>query len=83
MNDNEKHLMDEHARYFQKHFAAGRVLLFGPVMASSGAFGLGVLEFDSEQEARQFGEGDPSVTAGLNKFEVHPMLVSAARAKGQ
>jgi uncharacterized protein YciI len=63
--------------------AAGRVLLFGPVMASSGAFGLGILEVDSEQEAREFGEGDPSVQAGLNKFEIHPMLVSAARAKGQ
>jgi len=83
MNDNERRLMDEHGRYFQEHFAAGKVLLFGPVMASSGAFGLGILEVDSEQEARQFGEGDPSVKAGLNKFEIHPMLVSAARAKGQ
>ena len=83
MNDNERRLMDEHGRYFQEHFAAGKVLLFGPVMASSGAFGLGILEVDSEQEARQFGEGDPSVKAGLNKFEIYPMLVSAARAKGQ
>jgi len=75
--------MDEQGRYFQDHFAAGKVLLFGPVMASGGAFGLGVLEMDSEAEARKFGEGDPSVKAGLNKFEIHPMRVSAARAKGQ
>jgi len=73
--------MDEHGRYFQEHFAAGTVLLFGPVMASSGAFGLGILEVDSEHEARRFGEGDPSVRAGLNKFEIYPMRVSAARAK--
>jgi len=83
MKDNERSLMDEHGRYFLDHFAAGRVLLFGPVMASSGAFGLGILEVDSEQEARQFGEGDPSVKAGLNKFEIYPMPVSAARGKGQ
>jgi hypothetical protein len=34
--------MDDHGRYFQEHFAAGKVLLFGPVMATGGAFGLGV-----------------------------------------
>jgi len=73
--------MDEHARYFQDHFAAGRVLLFGPVMATEGAFGLAVLEVDSREDAQRFGEGDPSVRSGLNRFEVCPMRVSAARAK--
>jgi len=81
MTDEERRLMDEHGRYFKDHFAAGEVLLFGPVMATGGAFGLGVLEMDSEAEARKFGEGGPSVMAGLNKFEIHPMRVSAARAK--
>ena len=38
--------MDEHGRYFQEHFPAGRVLLFGPVMATDVAFGLGILEVD-------------------------------------
>ena len=72
--------MDEHGRYFQEHFAAGRILLYGPVMATNGAFGLAVLEVDSEEEAKRFGEGDPSV-AGLNRFQICPMLVAAARAK--
>jgi len=81
MTEEERRLMDEHGRYFQEHFASGRVLLFGPVIASGGAFGLGILEVDSEQEAREFGEGDPSVRAGMNKFEIHPMRVSAARPK--
>ena len=75
--------MDEHGRYFQDHFAAGKVLLFGPVMAARGAFGLGVPEVENEAEARQFGEADPSVGAGLNRFEIHPMRVSAAHATGQ
>ena len=81
MTNEERRLMDEHGRYFQEHFATGRVLLFGPVMSSGGAFGLGILELDSEEEAQRFGEGDPSVRAGLNRFEIHPMRVSAARAK--
>jgi hypothetical protein len=49
-------------------------------MARGGAFGLGILEVDSGEEARRFGEGDPSVRAGMNKFEIHPMRVSAAQA---
>ena len=81
MTDEERRLMDEHSRYFQEHFAAGRILLFGPVMATGGAFGLAVLEVENEQEARRFGESDPSVSAGLNRFEIHPMRVSGARAK--
>ena len=73
--------MDEHESYFQKSFNAGRILLFGPVIATSGVFGLGILEVDNEAEARRFAEADPSVQAGLNKYELHPMRVSAARSK--
>jgi uncharacterized protein YciI len=80
MSDDEKLLMKEHARYFQQHFAAGRVLLFGPVMATGGTFGLAVLEVEDEAEARQFGENDPSVRAGLNRFELYPMQLGGARA---
>lgn len=80
ITEPERRLMDEHFRYFQEHFPAGRLLLFGPVMAPGGAFGLAVLEVDNEAEARRFGEGDPSVQAGLNRFEIFPMRVAAARA---
>ena len=73
--------MDEHGRYFHKRFEAGEILLFGPVLATSGAFGVAVLEVNSEAEARQFGEEDPTVKSGLNTFEIHPMRVSGARAK--
>jgi uncharacterized protein len=81
MTDQERLLMEEHGRYFQEQFADGKILLFGPVMATGGAFGLAVLEVHDEAEARRFGEGDPSVRAGLNRFEICPMRVSAARAK--
>lgn len=81
ITDEERRLMDEHSRYFQEHFEAGKLLIYGPVMATGGAFGLAVLEVADEAEARQFGEGDPSVKAGLNRFEIYPMRVGAARAK--
>jgi len=73
--------MDQHGAYFQQQFEAGKVLLFGPVMAPEGAFGVGILEVADEAEARKFGEDDPSVRGGMNRFEIYPMRVGAARAK--
>lgn len=79
MTEKERRLMNEHARYTQEHFAAGKILVFGPVMAPEGAFGMAVLEVSNEKEAREFCEADPTVRGGLNRFEVYPMRVAAAR----
>jgi len=53
---------------------------YGPVMARDGTFGMAVLEVADEVETRQFGEGHPSVSAGLNRFELSTMQVAAARS---
>lgn len=79
---DERVLMDKHTAYFQEQFNAGKLLVYGPVMAPGGAFGLGILEVADESEARQFGENDPSVRAGLNRWELYPMHVAGSRAKG-
>jgi uncharacterized protein len=81
ITEAEQRLMDEHAHYFQEQFASGKILLYGPVMAPAGAFGLAVLEAETAEEVKQFGEGDPSVKAGLNRFEFYPMRVGQARGK--
>ena len=81
ITDEERVLMDQHGAYFQQQFDVGKVLLYGPVLASDGAFGVGILEVADETEARQFGENDPSVRAGMNRFAVYPMRVANARAK--
>jgi len=80
MTDEERRLMEEHFHYFHEQFVAGRMLLYGPVMAAAGSFGLAVLEVEGAAEAQRFGESDPTVKAGLNRFEVCPMHVAAARA---
>ena len=82
MTDNEKKLMQEHARYTHAGFQAGKVLIYGPVMARGGAFGMAVFEVKDETELRQFMENDPTVRAGLNRFEFHPMRVAAAQGFG-
>jgi len=74
-------IMRKHGEYCAEQFRAGRLLLYGPVLASEGAFGVAVLEVENEAQAREFGARDPSVLAGLNRFEIAPMRVSEARAK--
>lgn len=77
----ETTLMGQHSVYCQQQFDAGKLLTYGPVMAPEGAFGMGILEVADEAEARHFGENDPSVLAGMNRFDIYPMRVAAARAK--
>jgi uncharacterized protein YciI len=78
---DELALMKKHADYFAGLFAAGKVLLYGPVMSPAGAFGIAILEVEGETQAREIAQSDPSV-GGLNRFEVAPMRVSLARGKG-
>jgi uncharacterized protein YciI len=79
MTAEEKLLMQEHVRYTQEKFALGKVLIYGPVMAPAGAFGMAVFEAADEVEVRGLLENDPTVRAGLNKFEIHSMRVGAAQ----
>jgi hypothetical protein len=78
---DEKHLMQEHARYTHEGFVAGKVLIYGPVRERGGTFGMAVFEASDEAEVRQFLENDPTVKAGLNRFEISPMMVGGARGK--
>jgi hypothetical protein len=79
MTAEERALMQEHVRYTREPFDAGKVLIYGPVLASAAAFGVAILEMDDPQEVPKFGDEDPSVKAGLNRFEFYPMRVAAAR----
>ncbi|MFZ0795511.1 MAG: YciI family protein [Candidatus Korobacteraceae bacterium] len=81
MTDQERELMGQHSAYCQQQFEAGKLLLYGPVLAPEGAFGVGILEVADEAEARQFGEDDPSVRARMNRFAIYPMRVAGARGK--
>ena len=75
----ERQLMQEHARYTHDGFAEGKILLYGPVMAGAGAFGMAVFETKDESEVRHFLENNPTVRAGMNTFEVSPIRLAEAR----
>jgi uncharacterized protein YciI len=79
MTDEEKRLMQEHARHLQEHFEAGKILIYGPVLATGAPFGMGVFEVDDEAQARRIMDDDPTVRASLNRYELSPMRVGAAR----
>ena len=83
ITDTERDVMEKHSSYFRQQFDAGNVLIYGPVMAKDGGFGIGVLEVEDESQAVTVMKNDPSVRAGLNRFELSPMRVPASRAKGE
>lgn len=74
MTDQEHAQMRQHAAYWTEQFKTGKVLLLGPVMDPSGAFGVVVLEC-TEAEAHALADGDPTVKSGMNKVDVMPMRV--------
>jgi uncharacterized protein YciI len=75
MTPEEGKLMQQHADYWAEQFKNGAVLIIGPVLDPKGAWGMAVLETTTEGEARTLAMNDPSVKAGLNKFELSPMRV--------
>ena len=65
--------MDAHAAYLGRAFDDGTVLAYGPVFAASGVFGMAIVEAADEAAARAICEGDPTIVAGLNRYELSPM----------
>jgi len=81
MTDEEREIMGRHAAYWQPLVDAGRMVVFGPVIDSSGSWGLGVVEADDEDEIREFASGDPVVTTGTAEIEVGSMLAGFVRPR--
>jgi uncharacterized protein YciI len=79
MNDAERALMLQHVAYFQKQFEAGKVLVYGPVLAPEG-FGMGVFEVESPEEVQAIMADDPTIKAGLNTFAIYQMRLGGAQA---
>ncbi len=64
MSDEEREIMAQHAAYWQPLIESGQMVIFGPVLDSTGSWGLGVVEADDEDELRDFAAGDPVVISG-------------------
>jgi len=74
MTPEERNAMTLHMAYWQELLTAGRVVVYGPVADPEGIWGLGVLRASDRAEVLAIGERDPSVTAGVNTFEVFEIM---------
>jgi uncharacterized protein len=78
--EEESEIMDRRVAYSQGLMAQGNVLIFGPVCASSGAWGLGVVVAESVQEVHEIGAADPAITSGMCAYGVSTMPVAVVPA---
>ena len=74
MTPDEERIMDDHFAYLKDLSARGKVLMAGPCFEP--VFGLIILRTDSEQEAVDLMDSEPSVMHGVHTYELHPMRVS-------
>lgn len=79
MSDEEREIMGRHAEYWQPYVVSGQMLGFGPVLDSTGSWGLAVIEAENEGELRAFAAGDPVVTTGTAEIELGKMLAGFVR----
>lgn len=72
MTDEERLIMQQHAKYWREYMDKGRVIVFGPVLDPNSVYGLGVVSVEDEQEVKDFIAGDPA--NAINSYEYYPML---------
>ena len=79
MSDEEREVMGRHAAHWQPYIESGQMVIFGPVLDSTGSWGLGVVQSDNEDELRDFAARDPVVTTGTASIEFGKMLQGFVR----
>ena len=82
MTDDEREIMGRHAAYWRPFIDSGQMVIFGPVLDSTGSWGLAAVEAEDEGELRAFAAGDPVVTSGTGSIEVGRMLAGFVRPGG-
>jgi uncharacterized protein YciI len=81
MTDEERALMGRHAAHWQHYIQSGQMVVFGPVLDSTGSWGLGIVqaEDDAEEELLAHAAADPVVVSGIGEFEVGKLLAGFVR----
>lgn len=73
MTDEERSIMNKHIDYWMAVMNTGMIIAYGPVFDPNGAYGIGIIEAESEENARDFAVNDPAPLAGLGHYEIYPM----------
>src|SRR5262245_43636831 len=73
ITEDERNIMNEHGKYWQKLMAQGIAFVFGPVMDPKGVWGLGIVEAINEDDVRSITADDPAIKSGLTTLEIYPI----------
>lgn len=70
---SEREVMSRHAQYWQGLIEQGtQVFALGMVLDPAGAFGIGIVETETEAATRALTDNDPAIRAGLGMhYEIH------------
>jgi uncharacterized protein len=71
MSPDERAIMQQHVSYWTELMQQGKIHVFGPVFDPTGAYGMGVVEMESDAEVNEFVAGDPA--SKISSYEVYPM----------
>ncbi len=75
MTTEEEKIMTQHFSYLQELVSDNRVLLAGPVFDDP-VFGLVIISAETKEQAEAILDADPSVLAGLHRYQISEMRVS-------
>jgi len=79
ISESENAKMREHFGYWSDLTQKRMAITFGPVFDPAGVFGMGVLETETEDEARALAAADPAVVAGVVRSVIIPMRLGGER----
>ena len=68
-------LMKQHLAHLRSMWAAGKMVIAGPLLDDGATRGLCIYKVSSVEEARALASDDPAVKAGRLAVEVHPWMV--------
>ena len=71
MTSEEKDIMQRHVEYWKPYVNDGTVIVLGPVLDPSGAYGIAVVEVEDKNHLNELISNNP--TNGLNSYEIYPM----------
>lgn len=78
-SDAEREVMGRHAEHWQPYINSGQMVVFGPVLADDGSFGLAVITHEDEGELRRHAAADPAVVSGIAEITLGRMLAGYVR----
>jgi len=76
----EDDIMSDHFHYLKSLLEQKKLFLAGPTLIPEDPFGIIILEVESEEEAKNLLENDPSIRSGIQKIvDFRPIRLSLTR----